>query len=421
MTELVSKSTFLNDKMPDKAKVALGCILGMFAGFLFSRALLSIAMFLFGINAIRDVQVRQWFRQRWWLLGLCWLAIYALSWFWTENKGGWGEHLQTKLPFLLLPLAFSYQPRFNQRQLQFFTLSVAAMLIISAGYTMAIFLSNPSFYIDEYKVSHMLPTLPKRDHIRSSMSAALFVMWAVYAWPRLGDRKVKALVGVCIALLVVYIHVLAAKTGLLSLYLFIGCWAVYMAFGRQRLLGFALLACIPIAMFIAFKALPTLRERIVYIGYTMFMYQHNYRTDNLSDGARLISYELSADLIKQHPLTGVGAGDMKNEMDSMYAQRYPQTDEHGRLLPHNQFLVVGLGCGIPGMAIFLAWVLWPLSRIRKNRQSFFFFVAWLILFIQLMIEPVLEVQFGVFVYLFFLLLFLQELGSSNHEKESPAN
>lgn len=406
--------------MADKSNVALVCILGMFAGFLFSRAALSISMFLFGINAIRDVPPREWLRQKWWLLGLAWVAVFAVSGLWSEDKGQWNDHLQTKLPFLLLPLAFSYQPRFSGRQLRFFTISVAVMLLISAGYTISIFLSDPVYYINEYKVSHMLPTLPKKDHIRSSMAAALFVIWCVYAWPQMTGKKMKLIVGSCVALLVVYIHVLAAKTGLLSFYLFLAAWGVYLSFGRQRLLGIAVIAAMPVVLFLAMRSLPTLRERFVYIGYTIFMYQHNERTDNLGDVARLVSYQLSGKLIADHPMTGVGAGDMKHEMDAMYERYYPQTDEHGRLLPHNQFLVVALGCGIPAMILFVVWVFWPLTKMRRNRQSFFFFIVWFILFIQLMIEPVLEVQFGVFVYLFFLLLMLQELGERAENKLLPS-
>lgn len=412
----MSKSSFLNDKMTDKSNVALVCILGMFAGFLVSRAALSISMFLFGLNAIRDVPPKQWLKQRWWLMGLAWVAMFALSGLWSEDKGQWGDHLQTKLPFLLLPLAFSYQPKFSVKHIQFFTISVAVMLLFAAGYTISIFLSDPVFYINEYKVSHMLPTLPKKDHIRSSMASALFIIWCVYAWPQMQGRRLKIIAGSCVLLLVAYIHILAAKTGLLSFYLFLGAWGVYLSFGKKKLLGIMVIVAMPVVMFLAVRMLPTLRERIVYIGYTIFMYQHNERTDNLGDVARLVSYKLSAQLIAAHPMTGVGGGDMKSAMDSMYQQYYPQTDEHGRLLPHNQFLVVGLGCGIPAMIVFIAWVFWPLTKMRRNRQSFFFFIVWFILFIQLMIEPVLEVQFGVFVYLFFLLLHLQELGETKEQQ-----
>jgi O-antigen ligase len=312
-----------------------------------------------------------------------------------------------------LPLAFSYQPKFSPRQIQIFTLSVALMLIGSAGYTISHFFIDPDFYISEYKVSHMLPTLPKNDYIRSSMTAALFVIWCIYAWPQLTHKRIKLLVGVCVALLVAYIHVLAAKTGLLSFYLFVAAWGIYLSFGKQRLLGLAVIIAIPLTVTLALKLVPTLRERATYIGYTIYMYNHGHRTAMLGDIARLISYDLASDLIAQHPLTGVGTGDMKVEMDTLYFQRHPEIDEHGRLLPHNQFLVVGLGCGVPAMLVFIAWILGPLLRLRRNRQSFFFFIVWLILLVQLLIEPVLEVQFGVFVYLFFLLLHLQELGTTS--------
>lgn len=417
----MSKSSFLNDKMYHKSRIALICILGMFAGFLVSRALLSISMFIFGLNAIRHLPPRQWLRQRWWLLGLVWVALYALSWFWSVNKAEWNTHLQTKLPFLLLPLAFSYQPRFSHRQLHIFTLSIALMLIASACYTVGHFFINPAFYISEYKVSHMLPTLPKNDHIRSSMAAALSVIWCIYAWPQLQGRRIKILVGICVALLIAYIHILAAKTGLLSLYLFIAAWGIYMSFGKRRLLGIAVIVALPLCTALAIRYIPTLRERANYIDYTIYMYTHQHRTAVIGDIARLISYNLATDLIAQHPWTGVGTGDMKAEMDTLYFRYHPEINEHGRLLPHNQFLVVGIGCGIPAMLVFAAWVFAPLRLLRRNRQSFFFAIVWLILLIQLLIEPALEVQFGVFVYLFFLLLFLQQLGTSTtHPPSSPS-
>ncbi len=395
--------------MLDKSRIALLCILGMFAGFLFSRVAMSISMFFFGLNAIRDIPPRQWLRQKWWLLGLAWVAVYALTWFWSEDKGEWGNHLQTKLPFLLLPLAFSYQPKFSAKEIQFFTLSVAVMLLIGAGYTIGCFLADPHYYISEYKVSHMLPTLPKRDHIRSSMASALFIVWAIYAWPQLTDKRIKGLVATCILLLVAYIHILAAKSGLLSFYLFVGAWGIYMSFGKRKIVGLMVIIAIPITVMLAAKLIPTLRERITYIGFTIFMYNHHERTDNLGDVARITSYKLSSELIKQNPLNGTGTGDMKHEMDRLYLEKYPQIAENGRLLPHNQFLTVALGCGIPAMLIFMVWVVAPLAQIRRNRQSFFFFIVWFLLLIQLMIEPALETQYGVFIYLFFLLLHLQEL------------
>ena len=178
----------------------------MIAGFLISRVALSISMFLFGINAIRDISPRQWLRQKWWLLGLAWVAMYAISYFWTADKGNWHTRLEVKLPFLLLPLAFAFLPSFTQRQLQLLTVSVSLLLVASAIYSVSFFIGDPAHYISEYRQSHFLPTLPKEDHIRASMAMVLFIIWGVYIWPVLQGRGAKWVTGISLALLALYIH-----------------------------------------------------------------------------------------------------------------------------------------------------------------------------------------------------------------------
>lgn len=392
-----------------KSQIAVFCILGMVAGFLVSRVVLSISMFLFGINAIRDVPPRQWLQQRWWLIGMGWVAVYALSWFWSDDKASWGDHLQTKLPFLLLPLAFSFQPRFTPRQFQVLTVSFAVMLMAGACYSVSFFIRDPEYYLKEYHISHLLPTLPKKDHIRTSLATALFIIWCVYAWPFIKGMAVKWITGISIAVLIIFIHVLAAKSGLVSLYLFLGAYGLYLAIVKKKMAGIAVLVAIPVIVMLALRFMPTFRERANYIDFTYQRLKAGDKTGNVGDIARLLSYKLAFQVISEHPLAGVGTGDMKGEMDKRYAAQYPEIAEYGRLLPHNQFLIVAIGCGIPAMLLFGVWVFMPLFQLRKNRQGFFFFIVWFILFIQLLIEPVLEVQFGVFVYLFFLLLQLQEV------------
>ena len=118
---------------------------------------------------------------------------------------------------------------------------------------------------------------------------------------------------------------------------------------------------------------------------------------------RLISYRLAVDIIKAHPFNGVGAGDMQQEMEKGYMAKYPQVPAEYRLIPHNQFLIVCLGCGIPALVLFSVWAFFPATWGRGAKGRFFLLVTWLSLLLALMVEPMLEVQFGVFVFLFFLL------------------
>jgi O-antigen ligase len=392
-----------------KSNFAIICIFGMFVGFLFSRAALSISMFLFGFNAIRDVHPREWLRNKWWLVAVVWIIIYALTYFWSEDKANWYVHFQQKFPFLLLPLALPFLPTFSPKQLQTITLIVGSVLLVSACYSMSFFIIDPVTTLNKYHVGDVLPTLPKYDHIRISLAVALFVVWGVYVWPLIPGRKAKWAIGIIMGILVVYLHVIAVKSGLISLYLFLAGWGIYLAFTRQRIMGIMVIIAIPLFAAFAIEYIPTFHERERYIDFTYFMFKHGDKSGNFGDVNRLMSYKIALIIIAQHPLIGIGGGDMMPEMQTGFKALYPEVKPESVILPHNQFLDVGLSCGIPAMLLFTVWIFMPLLQIRRNRQSFFFFIIWLLLFLQLMVEPALEVQFGVFVFLYFLLMQWNEL------------
>ena len=405
----MNKSSFLNNKLLNKSDVALICIIGMVAGFLVSRVALSISMFLFGLNLIWDVPPREWLRQKWWLTGLGWVAIYAITWFWTDDKANWHTRLEVKLPFLLLPLSFAFLPRLSPKQIRIFTISVGLMLVASAVYSVSFLIRDPAFYLKEYHQSHTLPTLPKEDHIRASTAIALYIIWALYALPLIIEKPAKWITGICIALLVVYLHVLAAKSGLLSLYIFLASYGAYLGFTRHKLLGLVVVLAIPAFFVLSTTLMPTFNEKRNFIAFTYYKLTHGDKSGEIGDINRLMSYDIASKIIMQHPWTGVGTGDMLAEMKQGYDKWYPGVKEENKLLPHNQFLIVALGCGLPATLLFAIWVFMPLVGMGRNRQSFFFFMVWLVLFLQLMIEPVLEVQYGVFLYLFFMLFQRHEL------------
>ncbi len=381
----------------------------MFVGYLFPPAVLSISMILFGVNALWDVNPRLWFKDKWWLVGVAWVLIFAVTWFWSVNKGDWEVRFQLKLPFLILPLAFTFLPQFSRRQVQLLTLVVAIMLAGSAFYSLSFLLRDPVHAIREYKQSHILPTLPKGDHISASMGVAVFIMLAVYVWPLLLSRAAKWVIGICLAILVIHLHIIAVKSGLIAFYIFVIGWSIYSLFSGRRAVGVLILLSLPLVFFLVGRYVPTLRERVAYTFYSYIMFKTGDHSGKYGDISRLMSYSLAIDLIKKHPLLGVGAGDIKDQMDTSYARVYPEVQQVDRLYPHNQFLVNALGCGIPAMLLFVFWLFMPLAKLKRNRQSFFFFMIWFTGLFELMIEPHLEGQLGIFVFLFFLLFQKHEL------------
>ncbi len=396
-------TTTHTQKWLTRTNIAVFCALGMLVGFLSSRVVLTLFTMGFGIAGLWGVHPKKWFRDKWWLLGISWILFYVISYFWTVDKHNWSYRFDVKLPILLLPLAFTLLPAFSKRQLTFFTVIASGIFVASAVYSLSFFMVDPAFYAEQYVYSHVLPTLAYGDHIRYSLAVALFIIWSVYYLPRIEHKGAKWWVIIAAIFLSVYLHILAARTGLVIWYLFVALWSLRLLFTQSLLKGIAVIAFLVIGSTLAIRYIPTLEKRVWYIKHTYELYQKGNMASGYSDMGRLISYDIATDKIKQNLLTGVGAGDMLAEMNSGYDVKYPDVPAEYRLLPHNQFLIVCLGCGIVAFALFVAWVCYPLRWVKRTRDGFFLFTVWLSLLLALLVEPMLEVQLGVFVYLFFLL------------------
>lgn len=409
MDQTVNKSSLLNNKFLDKSNIALFCILAMMVGFLVSPAIMSVAMMVYGVNGLWGVHPKRWLRDKWWLLGVGWIGTYAVSYFWSSNIEYWSVGLQVKLPFLLLPLAFAYTPRFSARQMRILTLWMGIILLAGVEYSLSFLITDRETYLHGYKFSHILPTPARGDHISFSLGLVMYIIWAIYSWKYLETRIFKGFITAIILIMVLFLHVLAAKSGIVALYLFLLAWSIYLAFGRKKILGIGIIVAIPLFMVFAVNYIPTFIERKGYITYTYYMLIQGDRSGNYGDIGRLMSYKLAVEILKDHPMTGAGAGDILDDMKKGYDTYYPQVEEEDRLVPHNQFLIVGVAAGIPAIILFSLWVFAPLTWLRRNRESFFFFGIWLTFMVHLLIDTALEVQMGVFINVVFLLLMRKEL------------
>jgi O-antigen ligase len=228
--------------------------------------------------------------------------------------------------------------------------------------------------------------------------------------PNLPQRWERVALSIVCVLLAIYLHVLAAKTGLVALYIFLLGYMVYQL-GNNWKKGVVFLLVITGFLVIALASLPTLRARINYSYSTWRSYRMGERDALYSDASRMISYDLALRSIAKHPVAGVGAGDVLHDMHEGYTRWYPQVPDEQQLWPHNQWLTCAMAAGIPAVLLFTLWLVAPLRRIRWNRQGAFFLIVWLMLLVPLMVDPFLEVQIGVAVFLIFLLMQRQQICS----------
>jgi vacuolar-type H+-ATPase subunit I/STV1 len=105
--KLVKNSKLYDFFIRYQPEIAIITSLGMIYGFLAGRAILSLSMFLFFLNSIWNTKPAFWAKQKWWLWGLVWLGLYAVSYFWSTDIPYWQERVQVKLPFLIFPIAMA--------------------------------------------------------------------------------------------------------------------------------------------------------------------------------------------------------------------------------------------------------------------------------------------------------------------------
>lgn len=398
---VLKKTPFLPAGTSLRVVVSFAAILLMLTGFFVSRAILSMSMILFGIAALWGIRPRRWLENTWWLLGVVWVGLFAVSGCWSEDISYWWEHVQVKLPILLLPLSFYFLPAFPDRFLRIFTIVLSLLLLIAIGYSSYHLAQNPETYIEGYNYANILPTIPQNDHIRFSMMLAFGIAWLLYRYPSCSSRLQKGGLVLLILLFSLWLHILAARAGLAALYLILLALLGRLIWKRStRMAGIGLTVLFSFLIAAAFIWIPTLKHRIGHFKYSLLVFQQGEMAGNYNDIGRYMSYDIALKLIREHPLTGVGAGDIMSSMKAGYDRWYPHVPDPLRLVPHNQFLVGGLATGIPGMVLFALWVFYPLFSLPRNRGGFFTAVIWSIMLIPLMVEPMLEIQFGVFVYLF---------------------
>jgi hypothetical protein len=201
----------------------------------------------------------------------------------------------------------------------------------------------------------------------------------------------------------IFLHILAARTGLICFYVIIIItavrWAVMGPHNRKILPGLVLLLLLPLG---AWFLLPSFRNKIKYFKFEMDYSRNAHYLPGGNDATRIISFKAGVDLIKDKPVGGVGFGDIGRDVRNWYSLNYPQMKEKERIIPSSEWLIYGTGAGIAGLIVFTLAMLIPFfARVRLRDHWVLFCIVTALPFL---FDIGLEVQFGVFIYSFMVLL-----------------
>lgn len=145
------------------------------------------------------------------------------------------------------------------------------------------------------------------------------------------------------------------------------------------------------------------------------VYQLLYELDYLRrDGSNASGHSLlmklefwknSLILVSEHPLMGVGTGDIPDAFREQYRKTGSWLDAQWWMTSHNQYLYIAVGLGIPGLLLFLFLWFWPAFKMRRFSYTpfrLFFGIAMLAMITEDMFNTQAGVSLVAFFYTFFL-------------------
>ncbi len=396
-------------RKPNLTAIPYVALAAAIAGLFVSRAMPSIAMIALIVYAVVLTDPRKTFRAFFHDRVLVALSLVFFIYVFsalnsTEDKGFLLERIRLKLPFLALPVAFTvFKNNISLRQFHSY-LYLFVFLVVITSLTVCI-----EFYKDfhsimvAYSQGQVIDT--PFNHVRYSLMVAFGIVTSFYLFSKdfyIRYRWERWLILLAALFQIYFLHLLAVRSGIAALYLCGFFTIIYLIFSiRQMKTALLLTVVIIMVPVIAYVTLPSVKARMNYMQFDLEQLFTFNNASGLSDAGRILSIEKGIELFSEHPLTGVGVGDLAQEMK----KKLDTAPEHPRdiLLPHNQFVFIAAGTGIFGLLVFMAVIVLPLS-VKRNFHNWLFICFHIIILSSFFTEATIEEQMGTGFYLLFLLL-----------------
>ncbi len=329
----------------------------------------------------------------------------------------WARHMDKALlmlPYLVLPIAFSLFGELRRQTILVFIIGYVSITFLFAAGVFIGYLISPVDYIEKISQGQAIRT--PSSHIRFSMLVAVAVVLSLITVHSGLFRLVKPQKTILILLgsiLFVFLHFLAVKTGLLTLYLAIIGYLSLQAICRKSYRGllWAVLLIISSAL-ISYQIFPSFKAKIHYSIWDISQYGQE---DNayLSDTYRLKSMVYGIETFKSSPVRGVGYHRLDDETRQVYL-RHEESAESVKL-PHNSFIYILAASGLIGAILSFPGIILPFFRKRFDVNPYLLPIG-IILWISCIVEPTLETTIGIHFHLLFVLILGQLNISQQHQE-----
>ena len=399
----------------------LACLAGV-TGLLAARALVALSAVVGVLAVLANPHLRRdlprYYRNGAALRAAALYAFLLLSGLYTSEWATWRHELFRQLPWLGVPLAFTLAVPLTGRQRlaagTLFVLGTAAVGLATLGQ----YLRDPARANQAIGIGQNMEAITRVFHITFGVMLALAFFWGLLLrrHPLAGPVLRGALLGAAGASALT-LHVLAYRTGLLVLYTGGLVYAGWLLARHRRALGIGLLGLLGLGPWGAYHALESVRQRVDSTVWDVRQFTLGHDINTCSLARRLAAAETAGAVIGQHWLLGVGPADTHAAMLDQYRWKDFGLRPANRIDVHNQYLEALMGGGLTGLALWLAVVLWPLTRpwVRRNPYACFFI---LIQATVMLVDDILSLQIGLNLFVFGY-GFMVVAGEARHNQPLP--
>jgi O-antigen ligase len=380
-------------------------LLSMLVGLICSRAAMSIGEILFIIAALSTTgtpgKLKQFYSSfSLWGIQLLFLLPF-ISFFWSEDKTEWIRVMEIKAPLFFLPLSlFVIRDFFSPEKIRLIAFIAIGLCMAGTIWSLVQYVQHLAGYNKLYLRAKIFPTPMDDEHLRFSQLCAVCVLLLLMLWQVCKQPWHRWLMTLAILWLVIYLHVLASRMGLIGLYIILGIYAASQVRTKTGKKLFLLVAVLIAVSSVSYFIFPTLQNRMRYVKWDYEQYSAGNFRAGLNDAPRIVSYKAGWDLFKLSPVTGLGSGDVKNELMNWYDENLPALPAYQRLFPTSEWLMYADATGIMGFLVLTVVILLPwLVSLKTRQKELFIFHSLMIL--SFLFEINLTVQYGIFLYLFF--------------------
>ncbi len=404
----------MKEMLPKLSFIALILVITSLPTF---RSFTPILIVLFALLTIIHAVVNNAFRisnKKIIFTGLAFFMVHLISVFYSENKDIAWFDIEVKLSLVLFPLLFSIDNKVISRNINTILGIFSSVVVLVNIYLLYIGMSNAQI-VDYMHITRDEVWRFSSEYFSKYIHPSYLSMYNLFVISFLikilinSKSTYRFLLILIISFLLITIFLLQAKAGFLALGIVL-LYIIVLVFLNieNRIIKYALPLILLVG--IGYSISRNYRMQLMYNSVVEIIKTGDSKTS--STGVRFEIWKVTTSLIKQNILFGVGAGDIKPELNKMYAEdsEYLEEATERHLNVHNQYLETWLGQGIIGFVLLMALFVLALQLALKNKDNLLALFI-IIIMVNFFPESMLNNMHGVVffsVFYYFLTLVNEE-------------